>query len=278
MNNSVKQKSLLFNWDDFGGLDDSEQFEFLQGSLKAMDAQASNQKIQQHIIEKMQLKAGDHVLEVGCGLGLRAKRIAQSCSSQVVVTAVDKSEKIIALAKEMSAAENIHYTVDDAKALSFPDKLFDVVTAERLLICFDDALPVLKEMIRVLKPGGLLVITDFDPASILITPADQVMHQIFMNIYMPSFADIFIGRKLPMLFKTAGLTILDVILNSSDERDITHLEKIIPLQQVLEGGVRAEVLAQEQAQHWHADLRRASRDGTFLYAITVVSMVGIKGK
>jgi ubiquinone/menaquinone biosynthesis C-methylase UbiE len=127
----------LFSWDDFKTLDASAQFALLKGSLEAMNAQACNRIIQQNIINKMHLRSNHKILEIGSGLGKRAKLIAEA-NNQANVTAVDMSEKFLSIAKEEFAAGNLSYQQADAQALPFPDNSFDIVTAERFLICFKD--------------------------------------------------------------------------------------------------------------------------------------------
>lgn len=271
-----KNNKLLFSWGDFGGLDASAQFAFFKGSLESMDAQACNQETQTKIVNRMDLQPGQKVLEAGCGLGMRAQLIAREANNQVEVIAIDKSEKALALAKNLSGETNLVYQQANVEYLPFKSGYFDVVTADRLLICFKNPLPALKEMYRVLKPSGRLVVTDFDPASVFIAPADEEMHQIFMDIYMPSFSNRYIGRSLPSLFKKIGIEHFNVELDASYERSFSHLERIIPVQQVLDGGVCAGYLSQEKADQWLVDLRQASDEGTFLYAISMISVFGQK--
>ena len=271
-----KHNELLFSWNDFGGLDASAQFTFFKGSLEAMDAQVCNREIQAKIVNRMDLQPGQKVLEAGCGLGRRAQLMAREANHQVEVTAIDKSEKALELAKKLSGETNLIYQQANVESLPFESGYFDVVTADRLLICFKDPLPALKEMYRVLKPGGRLVVTDFDPASIFIAPSDEEMHQVFMDIYMPSFSNRYIGRSLPALFQKIGIEHFNVEVDASYERSFSHLEKIIPMQQVLDGGIRAGYLSKEKADQWLVGLRQASDEGTFLYAISMISIFGQK--
>jgi hypothetical protein len=118
-------------------------------------------------------------------------------------------------------------------------------------------------MARVLKPGGKLVVTDFDPASIVISPIDSTLQKISMDIYMPSFADPLIGRRLPQLFKQAGIKNIDTSIDISYEKNFSQLEKIIPMKKVLDGGVRANFPSKNQANQWPADLRLSSAESGF---------------
>lgn len=272
----MKRTELLFKWDGFEILDSAKSFTFLQHSLETMDNQACNRAIQEKIIKQMQISKGDKILEVGCGLGKLAKRMAETMKNSVFITAIDSSEKILTIAEAQSAASNITYQQADVRTLPFPDNYFNIVTAERLLICFDNPLMPLQEMYRVLKPGGKLVVTDFDPMSVIITPSDELMQKIFMDIYMPSFCNPLIGRQLPELFAKVGIKEFYVEIDVSYEQDISQLKKIIPMKEVLSCGIKAGFLSQNMANNFLKNLNFASKNKYFLYAITVISILGKK--
>jgi hypothetical protein len=129
---------------------------------------------------------------------------------------------------------------------------------------------------EVLKPGGKLVVTDFDPMSVIISPTNELMHKTFMDIYMPSFSNPFIGRQLPELFTKVGIKNFHVEMDISYEQDILQLEKIIPMKEVLDSGVKAGFLSQNIANNWLKNLHAASNSKYFMYAITVISILGTK--
>ncbi|HEY8028692.1 MAG TPA: class I SAM-dependent methyltransferase [Gaiellaceae bacterium] len=93
------------------------------------------------------------VLEVGCGWGELAQRIADAVG--VEVTATDLSPHMVELAR----AAGIAATVEDVQSLSFPDETFDVVVAAWMLYHVPDRDRAVSEIVRVLRPGGRLVAT-----------------------------------------------------------------------------------------------------------------------
>ncbi|MPM84649.1 Ubiquinone/menaquinone biosynthesis C-methyltransferase UbiE [bioreactor metagenome] len=64
------------------------------------------------------------VLEIATGTGLIAVNVANSVES---IIATDFSPKMIETAKKKGAPDNVHFSVEDATALSFPDHIFDAV-------------------------------------------------------------------------------------------------------------------------------------------------------
>jgi SAM-dependent methyltransferase len=91
------------------------------------------------------------VLEVGCGPGEAAERIARELGADVV--AVDQSERMVELAR----ARGVDARVGDVQALDFPDGEFDCVLAAWMLYHVPEIDRALAEMARVLRPGGRLV-------------------------------------------------------------------------------------------------------------------------
>lgn len=102
------------------------------------------------------LRASDRVLEIGCGTGSTALRLAPAVAE---ITATDISCGMIDIAKEKRAAANAlnaHFLRADASDV-LPGAPFDVVTAFSLLHLVDDVRAVLKSAHAQLKPGGLFI-------------------------------------------------------------------------------------------------------------------------
>lgn len=106
--------------------------------------------------------AGSELLEVGCGPGFYARRLAESFE-QLRVTGVDISERQLHRARTLAAAERLDNCVferGDARTLPAPDAAFDAVITSRLFIILPERQQALAEMHRVLKPGGRCFIAE----------------------------------------------------------------------------------------------------------------------
>ena len=105
------------------------------------------------LIDTIAERNPDDVLEVGCGPGRLAERLRdERC---IRVTAVDTSERMVALAR----ARGIDARLGDAQTLAFADHSFDLVIAAWMLYHVTDLDHGLREMARVLRPGGSLIAT-----------------------------------------------------------------------------------------------------------------------
>jgi ubiquinone biosynthesis O-methyltransferase len=101
--------------------------------------------------------SGLSVLDVGCGDGTLAIALSKRGAS---VTGIDSSGAMIDAARRRAEAQqaDIVFEVAAAEALPFPAQRFDLVTAVTILCFVSDAAPVFREIARVLRPGGRLVI------------------------------------------------------------------------------------------------------------------------
>ena len=99
-------------------------------------------------------------LDVACGPGLVALRLAGRAGA---VTGIDATPAMIERARELAAARgilNVDWRVGSAYELPFPDAAFDVATCRFAFHHLEDPACALREMIRVVRPGGSIVVCD----------------------------------------------------------------------------------------------------------------------
>ena len=132
------------------------------------------------MLDMAQVKEGDHILDVAAGAGEQSITAAQRVGPTGRILATDISPKILDFALELAekhGLKNIEIKEMDGEDLTVPDNSFDVVISRVGLIFFPDKQKALKEMLRVLKPGGFvaaIVYSTVDKNKFFSTPVSII--------------------------------------------------------------------------------------------------------
>ena len=111
------------------------------------------------VIASADLRAGEHVLDLGTGTGAVAEKAAPVVEPGGSVLAIDISPEMVAVAQQRAAQASIAFQVAEGSAESIPaaDASLDVILASLSLMYVIDRPRAAREMARVLRPGGRLV-------------------------------------------------------------------------------------------------------------------------
>ena len=114
----------------------------------------------ERLIDRASIQHGDNVLDVACGTGIVARLAAPLVGEGGSVVGVDNDEGMLAVARKTAAAAglSIEWKEADAIDLPFEDGRFDLVLCQQGLPFFDDPLPALEEMRRVVSPDGRVLL------------------------------------------------------------------------------------------------------------------------
>jgi len=116
---------------------------------------------QQKLLQFANIKGGERIIDIACGTGLVSFPAAEQTGNQGFVMANDISDKMVeagtAIAKKRNLS-NISFQRMDAEVLEVEDNSFDIALCALGLMYFPDPLKAIKEMHRILKPGGHAVV------------------------------------------------------------------------------------------------------------------------
>ncbi len=142
-------------------------------------------------------RAGDRVLDIGCGPGRFAQVLAETVGPQGEVVGVDPSPSMIEYANRHTARQaNCRFELAAAQSLDLPDAAFDVVTSTFAMhhIPPGDRVAAMAHMFRVLRPGGRLLIADVYPTGRLIPTVVRTLTRIAPHHPANPFDDVDVRR------------------------------------------------------------------------------------
>lgn len=139
------------------------------------------------------LPPGTTILDVGCGIGGSSRILARDY--RFAVTGITISPQQVQRAQQLTSEKlDVQFLVDDAMALSFPDASFDVVWSIEAGPHMPDKAIFAKELMRVLKPGGVMVLADWNQRDDRQNPLTfwekPVMRQLLDQWSHPAFSSI----------------------------------------------------------------------------------------
>lgn len=150
-------------------------------------------------LERMGIRPGDRILEVGVGTGINTSLYPYNCH----ITGVDLSSSMLEKARERVAREglrNVRLLEMDAQNLTFADDSFDIVYAPYLVSVVPDPVQVAAEMRRVCKPGGkIIILNHFMSANLVLSRVERALSPFTVHVGFKSDLD------LPAFLAQAGL-------------------------------------------------------------------------
>ena len=141
-------------------------------------------------IQRMKIRSGDRVLEVGVGTGINACLYPRDC----FVTGIDFSGSMLEKARERisrKGIENVGLLEMDATQLRFPDDTFDIVYAPYVISVVHDPISVAREMGRVCRPGGRVIfLNHFMSPNPLLAWVERAISPITVHVGFKADVDL----------------------------------------------------------------------------------------
>ncbi len=185
-----------------------------------------------HIIKLANLAPGMHVLDVACGTGVLAIAAADAVEPDGSVVGLDLNAGMLAVASRK--APEIEWRQSPAEALGFDDDVFDAVVSQFGMMFFQDKQSAIREIVRVLRPGGCFAIAVWD--ALERVPGYLALGQLLSRLFGDKDAESLrapysLGdtEALSSLFSTAGvpdvkITTLDGTVRYPSVRDWMHVD------------------------------------------------------
>lgn len=162
-----------------------------------------------------ELRPGMRLLDVGCGPGSITRGLAERVAPGEVI-GLDLSRETLEEARRDAAARglgNLRYQEASVYTLPFADASFDVAYAHQVFQHLREREAALREMLRVVRPGGLVGVRDVDWGTVAYWPRDPWLDR-FVETHLKTWyrngGEPLMGRRLRALFHGAGVTDLRV--------------------------------------------------------------------
>ena len=145
-------------------------------------------------------------IDIGCGTGAFTEQIFNKCAPTNII-GIDPSKEQIEFATNRFSSNNLDFKIGDAMSLPFDKKYFDFATMALVLFFVPDPLTGVKEMVRVVKPGGSIsaYVWDVYGGGLPVEVVHFGLREMNIDYPIPPSAEVSKMANLNELWSTAGL-------------------------------------------------------------------------
>lgn len=263
-------------------VDDDPDVPVLIETMQATAAWEATRRLRAWERARLGLRGNERILDVGCGLGDALLGLAQDLGERGEAVGVDRSSEMVAAARRRprDARCRVRFSVGDAVALDEPDGAYDVVRAERTLQWIPDTTAAVDEMVRVLRPGGLLSLIDTDWSTFTIDVGDDaVSSRVRDGMQRERRRPARIGARLHHLLGAHGLEIVDRTQATQrwaawDPDGSPAPDGCFSMRSLADDLIDVGALAPDAREDFIARIHDAARRGRFTMALTMHAVAG----
>ena len=229
-------------------------------------------------VDLLRLKLGSSVLDVGCGPGTIIPALVARVGSTGNVTGIDLSQELVAEAHSRLGALELPVTirVGNAQALDFPDANFDAARADRVLAFVPNPPIAVRELARITKPGGRVVVTEVDLGASMVDSSDVDTTRAVLAGVSDEFPNGWIGRRLRGHFLDSGFTDVEVHFFTLLNTSMIEWNRRFAVEASLASAVKTRRVSELQAVLWLEELRERDAAGRFFSASTMCMVAATK--
>ena len=221
------------------------------------------------LLAPLDVQPGQSVLDVGSGPGSITLEFGRRVGSDGQAIGVDINATFVERAQAQAQHQGlpqVRYERADFPPLPFADQAVDRVFCKNVLEYVDSAATTVREIARVAKPGGTIVLIDSDWDMLALDASDEALHdRVLQAVTSTATKEPRIGRKLPRLCQAAGLTDITTRIFASPDRvghALPMLEKSLYHYATVSGAV-----SQAEADAWLADIKARLDSGEYFFCL-----------
>jgi len=206
------------------------------------------------------------VLDLGCGHGNTTRLLAETLQASECI-GIEYDSTLVDYARAKNNPAGVRFEQGDATSLPFDDASFDVVFCRYLLIHMVDPPQVIREMLRVVRPGGFVVAYEADFISEFSDPPNDALRTI-NKLWNGLFQSPLAGRRLVRYFRESGARQIQAGAVVQLEHDAAIVKRLYRLTAEAIGprGAAQGLITDVELRQMIAGLKQLEEDPTSVFA------------
>jgi cyclopropane fatty-acyl-phospholipid synthase-like methyltransferase len=228
-------------------------------------------------LSALNVPTGARILDAGCGSGLVTRYLTEQFPTAKAQGCDFSAERV---AQAQAAAPSLEFTQCDLRDTPFPTNTFDIIVSRYVFqhLGHKKAAAALKELYRILKPNGTLLLIDGDGLFVNLYPQTAIVTSSLRAIERAGIVDFSVGRKLPNWMQKAGFHNLAWHLNTANHEGASRAAEVQLMRDRFVTGAAhfRKVLGAEKAKAFARDFVRGLADPAATYFTETFVVIGVK--
>jgi len=235
--------------------------------VEEFNASGGAKERRRKITAALALQGGEAILDVGSGPGHQAFEISAVVGPDGRVRGIDPAESAVAIAsRRCSELPNVSFELGEAAQLPFDDETFDAVMSSQVFEYLEDVSGGLREIFRVLRPGGRMLIHDTDWGALLWRSSDAARMTRIMEVWDRHLTDPCLPQTLGCKIRDAGFGHVNVqpFVQLETEFDPSSVSGV--LMSFIVGYVESQGIPAAEAAALRADLENLGTADDYFFS------------
>ncbi|NHJ48586.1 MAG: methyltransferase domain-containing protein [Asgard group archaeon] len=235
------------------------------------------QKYKKLSFEFLEIKTGSILLDAGCGTGDDVLVLSKLVGDKGKVIGIDIAEEMIKEAKEKTKdIPNIELYQANIYELDFDDNTFDGVRADRVFQHLEHPTKALKELVRVTKSGGNIIVMDPDWTTLVLDHPNKDFTDRYLSYQTTIITNPSSGTKLANMFLDQGLQDVTVVPDVLYLRNYNEANIVWMIETYIDKAINEGVFQKEEAIAWIKEFKTLNEKNRFFGALTGFGVGGTK--
>ncbi len=227
-------------------------------------------------MSQLSIRAGENVLDIGCGSGFLTLELAGSVGESGSVDALDISREMVdATVERCRGLPQVSVSRGNVTELQMPPESYDAVTCTQVLLYVADVEKALGQMVRVLRPGGRLAVLETDWRGVVMNSSHPGVTDSVFRAWDDTVPSPNLPVRLNRLMRAAGLENIRVtaipLLNTDYD---PGLFSVSTLDWMGSNAVRQGAVTREESRKWQDDLEGLGREGKYFFCVNRFLFIG----